>query len=154
MSYSLTSPVTGSAQTGFTSPTYTHVVDTAPDNNGKQNAVTAVGGTQSGVTVHSVASPFTITMFRPKVLKTLGPAMSNGYFPNVPKNEYRFIVRKGVVPAVNQPAQVMVIDMRVAVPAGSDTYDASNVRAALSAAIGALTQQSAGIGDTVTSGVL
>jgi hypothetical protein len=154
MTYSLTSPVTGSAQTGLTTPTYTHVTDTAPDSNGKQNAVTALGGTQTGVTVHSVSSPFTATFFRPKVLKVLGPAQSNGFIPNVPKNDYRLLIRKGVTPAVNQPAQVMVIDCRISVPAGSDTYDVANVRAALSMAIGALTQQSAGIGDTAVSGVM
>lgn len=59
MSFTLTSPITGAAQTGFTSPTYTLTSDLAPDNNGKQVAVTALGGTQVGVTTHSVAAPFT-----------------------------------------------------------------------------------------------
>ena len=69
MTFSLTSPITGAAQTGFTTPTYTHVADTAPDVNGRQVAITALGGTQAGVTVHSVASPFSITFFRPKAYK-------------------------------------------------------------------------------------
>lgn len=37
----LTSPVTGSAQTGFTSPTYTITADKFPGNNGVQYAITA-----------------------------------------------------------------------------------------------------------------
>jgi hypothetical protein len=40
------------------------------------------------------------------------------------------------------------------VPAGSDTADPANVRAALSLAFGALWQQPAGIGDTLISGIL
>jgi hypothetical protein len=49
MSISVTSPITGGAQTGLTSPTYTVVTDTAPPGNpGKQVAVTALGGTQAG----------------------------------------------------------------------------------------------------------
>ena len=67
-----TSPVTGAAQTGLTTPTYTFVADVAPDANGKQVAVTALGGTQVGVTPHSVASPFTGTFVRPKSFKALG----------------------------------------------------------------------------------
>jgi len=61
MTWSPTTPVTGGAQTGFTAPTYTLSVDTAPDINGKQHAVTALGGTQAGVTSHSVSNPFTVT---------------------------------------------------------------------------------------------
>lgn len=155
MSWSPTSPITGAAQTGFTSPTYTHVADVAPDVNGKQVAVSALGGTQAGVTVHSVASPFTVTMIRPKAFKTLSPVVPNtGLLPSVPKNSWKIIVRKGVTPLAGQPASVMLIKIEIDVPAGSDTADAPNIRAALSAAIGALSQQSAGLGDTLVSGVL
>lgn len=150
----LSTPLTGLAQTGFTSPTYTHVEDTAPDSNGRQVAITAVGGTQVGVTAHSVSSPFTINIVRPKQLRGLGVPAQNGFIAQVPNNVYRVITRKGVVPAVNQPARQMVIETVVHCPAGSDTYDAANVRAALSAHFGALSQQSAGFGDMCVSGVL
>lgn len=155
MSWSLTSPITGGAQTGFTSPTYTHVADVAPDVNGKQVAVSALGGTQAGVTVHSVASPFTVTIVRPKTFKSLSPVVPNtGLLPSVPKNSWKIIVRKGVTPLAGQPAAVMLVKIEIDVPAGSDTADAPNIRAAISAAIGALNQQSAGLGDTLVSGVL
>jgi hypothetical protein len=155
MSFSLTSPITGGAQTGFTSPTYTHVADVAPDVNGRQVAVTALGGTQVGATVHTVASPFTVTIVRPKSFKTLSPVVPNtGLLPSVPKNSWKIIVRKGVTPLAGQPASVMLIKIEIDVPAGADTADAPNIRAALSAAIGALNQQSAGLGDTMVSGVL
>lgn len=153
MAYSPTSPVTGSAQTGLTSPTYTISADVAPDVNGKQSAVTALGGTQTGVTSHTVSSPFTVTFLRPKQLKLLGSPGVNGVIANVPSNTYKLIVRKGVTPALNQPARVMTVRCEIDVPAGADTYDSANVRAALSAAIGVLSQQSAGIGDTLVSGI-
>lgn len=51
MTIALSSPVTGGAQTGFTSPTYTLTADTPPaGSGGKQYAATALGGTQAGVT--------------------------------------------------------------------------------------------------------
>ncbi len=154
MSFTLTSPITGAAQTGFTSPTYTHVADSAPDVNGKQVAVTALGGTQAGVTAHSVASPFTVTIVKPKNFKTLSPVVpGTGLLPSVPKNQWKIIVRKGVTPLSGQPASVMLIKIEIDVPAGSDTADSPNIRAAISAAIGALSQQSAGLGDTLINGI-
>lgn len=155
MAFTLTSPITGAAQTGLTTPTYTHIADNAPDNNGKQVAVTALGGTQTGVTTHSVASPFTITFVRPKVFKYLGkPNPTTGLVKDVPRNVFKLITRKGVTPLVNQPYANMQITTIFEVPAGSDTYDSANVRAALSAHIGALSQQPAGAGDSCINGVI
>lgn len=156
MSISWTSPVTGSAQTGLTSPTYTISQDTAPPGNpGKQQAVTALGGTQTGVTTHSVAFPFTSNFTRPAVLKVLGaPNPVTGVIANVPTNTYKLITRKGVLPLAGQPGRVMNITTTIDVPAGADTADAANVRAALSMHIGSLTQQSAGLGDLTIAGIL
>lgn len=155
MSFALTSPITGGAQTGFTSPTYTHVTDSAPDISGKQVAVTALGGTQAGVTVHSMASPFTLTFFRPKVFRYLGkPNPTTGLIKEVPRNTFKLITRKGVLPLAGQPYATMQITTVIDVPAGSDTADAPNIRAALSAHLGALWQQTSGVGDTATSGIV
>ncbi len=155
MSFTLTSPITGALQTGLTSPTYTLTSDVAPDVNGKQVAVTALGGTQTGVTAHSVASPFTITFVRPKVFRVLGkPNPVTGLVKDVPRNTYKTITRKGVLPLAAQPYTNLQITTVIEVPAGSDTVDPANIRAALSAHIGALNQQSAGIGDTTVSGVM
>lgn len=151
----LTSPITGLAQTGLTSPTYTHVTDVAPDTNGRQVAVSALGGTQSGVLVHSAASPFTLTFARPKVFKTLGPVNpQTGALRQVPRNVWKLITRKGVIPLAGQPASVMLVTTILEVPAGSEVADPNGIRAALSAHFGALSQQSAGFGDSVVSGIL
>lgn len=155
MAVALTSPVTGGAQTNFTTPTYTVTQDTAPDNNGKQYAVTAIGGTQAGVIANSVAAPFTWTYWKPKVFRQLGkPNSVTGLLPSVPMNVHRIVLRKGVLPLAGQPYTNMVMDLKISVPAGSDLADPANVRAAFSMMIGALSQASAGIGDTSVSGIL
>lgn len=148
------SNITGSAQTGLTSPTYTVSPDTAPVSTGKQVSVMALGGTQTGVTVHSVSVPFTCTVMRPQNLRVLPMPGSNGVIRGIPFNVYKVLTRKGVVPAVNQPAVVLPIETKLSIPAGSDSYDAANVRAALSAHIGLLQQISAGLGDTLVTGTL
>lgn len=155
MAVSPTTPITGAAQTGFTAPTYTFVADVAPDMNGKQIAVTALGGTQTGVTVHSVASPFTQTFVRPKTFKALGqPNPVTNRISSVPRNTYKLLTRKGVTVLAGQPFQNMMITTTIEVPAGADVADPANVRAALSAHGGYLAQVSAGLGDTVNSGVM
>lgn len=155
MSIAITSPITGGAQTGLTSPTYTNVADVAPDINGRQVAVTALGGTQTGVRAHAVSDPFTITFFRPKAPKALQtPNPVTGRYGTVPKNTYTVIVRKGVNFAANQAPEVCTIRCSLDVPAGSDAYDSANIRAAVSALVGVLTQQSSGLGDLLVNGVI
>lgn len=154
MTWSPSSPLTGASQSDLTSPTYTLTSDVAPNSNGEQAAVTALGGTQTGVTAHSVSSPFTLTITRPKVLKVLGPANAAGIVANVPRNVYKIITRKGVTPLAGNPAQTMIITTEISVPAGADSYDAVNLEAALSCHIGALSDQSTGLGDVVQTGVL
>lgn len=156
MAITITSPVTGAAQTGLTSPTYTVVADTAPPGNpGRQVAVTALGGTQTGVTAHAVSSPFTGNITRPASPKVLGsPNPVTGVIANVPMNTYKVITRKGVIPLAGQPVKVMSAITIVDVPAGADTADAANIRACLSFHFGLVAQQSAGFGDTTISGIL
>lgn len=155
MAISLTTPVTGGAQTGFTSPTYTIVADQAPSVNSKQYAVTALGGTQAGVTTHTLASPYTVSFFRPASYAQLGKANpSTGLISNVPMNTFKAIVRKGVTPLAGQPYKNVTLRLLCDIPAGADTADPANVRAAFALMIGALNQISAGLGDTAIQGVL
>ena len=102
MTISLTSPITGAAQTGLTSPTYTHVADVAPTINGKQYAVIALGGTQTNVRTHAISDPFTLTYDRPAQPKALqNPNPVTGRYGSIPKNRHVFRVRKGVNYAAN-----------------------------------------------------
>lgn len=152
----LSSPITGGAQTGFTNPTWTTTVDQAPSPNGKQDAVTASGGTiPAGVVLHSASCPATITRFKPQQIKLLGPANPvTGVIKNIPNNVHKVITRKGVKPAANQPAIAMPITTTIPVPAGVDTYDPDNLRAAISIHIGALNQLSAAIGNACVSNII
>lgn len=156
MSITITSPVTGAAQTGLTSPTFTVTPDVAPPGNpGEQVAVTALGGTQTGVTTHSVSSPFTHNFTRPASPRVLGnPNPVTGIVSQVPMNSYKLITRKGVTPLAGQPIKVMQVTTIIDCPAGSDLADSSNVRAAISAHFGLISQQSAGFGDLVINGIL
>lgn len=155
MAINATSPITGAPQTGFTAPTYTLASDIAPDTNGKQYIVTGLGGTQVGVIAHSVSNPFTHTVVRPKVFKVLpSGAYTNSIIRSVPKNEWKVITRKGVIPAVNQPPVVFPISTSLPIPAGADTNDLANIKAALSSHIGLLTQIAASLGDSAGNGSL
>lgn len=155
MAIAIPALITGAAQTGLTSPTYTTTVDTAPDVNAKQVAVTALGGTQTGVDAHSVSKPFQLAVWKPKSMAALGkPNPVTGLIANVPTNVYKVITIKGVLPLAGQPFKNLIIRTEVSVPAGADTADASNIRAALSAHIGLLSNQSAGLGDTSVNGVM
>lgn len=155
MAFAPTTPITGSAQTGLTAPTYTIAADSNPAQNGKQYYVSALGGTQTGVLAHSVAAPFTLSMFRPTVLKTLAPVNPvTGALRAVPMNTYKVITRKGVVPLAGQSYKTGSISSELNVPAGSDLADPLSLRAMISAHIGLLTQISSAIGDTVTTGTI
>lgn len=157
MSFAPTSPVAGTPQTGLTSPTYTLSADTPPANNAKQVAVTALGGTQTGVLAHSVAAPFTVAMFKPASPKSLQPVNPvTGVLRSVPSNVYKIITRKGVLPLAGQAYKNAVITTTIEVPAGSDLADPASLRAALSCHGGVLSQAatSAVLGDTVINGIL
>lgn len=155
MSFGPSSPVTGSSQTGLTSPTYTLTADTPPNAHSEQYAVTALGGTQTGVDAHSVSKPFTLTMERPANFKMIGvPNPATGVISNIAMNVYKIRARKGVIPATDQPSKTALAEVRIAIPAGADENDSSSVRAMLSLLFGALYSDSAGIGDVTIDGIL
>lgn len=156
MSLSMGATPPGSAQTGFTSPTYTMTADTAPTANGKQWAITAIGGTQTGVdSGSSVSRPWTWTFEKPATYRVLGPIDPvTGILRSVPRNTFKIRLRKGVTPLAGQSAQVMIITCAIDVPAGADVADAANIRAALSSFFGGVASVSAGMGDTLITGVM
>lgn len=156
MAFGPSSPVTGASETGLTSPTYTLTADTPPNYHSEQYAITALGGTQTGVESHSVSKPFTLTMERPAQLRVAGvPNPTTGVVSNVPMNVYKVRVRKGVeVDSAGDNIRIASAELKLSIPAGSDTNDAESVRAMQSCLIGALSGDSAGIGDTTCDGIL
>lgn len=154
MSYSPSSPLTGAAQTNLTSPTYTLSADSAPSNNGVQFAVTGLGGTQTNVLTTGAATPFTLSFFKPAVLKQKKIDVF-GNLVAAPMNVYKQITRKSVkLDGFGNAVRTALITTTIELPAGCEAHDAANVRAALSLHIGALNNQSASIGDAVILGVI
>lgn len=155
MSFNPSSPISGSAQIGFSAPTYSLTVDTPPSANSKQWAITALGGTQANVEAHTVSKPFTLSVFRPVTLRTLPQANPiTGVIKNIPVNTYKVITRKGAQPAANQSSLVPRIYTVAEIPAGTDTYEPEDLKAMLSCHIGALSSQSSGIGEMIVSGIM
>lgn len=154
MTWSPDSSITGQAQTGLTSPTYTVVEDTPPAVNAKQLAVTALGGTQTGATAGSISKPFTAAIFRPASMRQIPAANPvSGLRGTIPNNVWNIVSRKGVEVAAGVPAN-MVIRCSISVPAGADSYSPAEIRAGLSFFIGLLVEESADLGDSIVSGVL
>jgi hypothetical protein len=77
---------------------------------------------------------------------------ANGVLPNVPVNTYVVNTRKGLTPLAGQASVLGSIRSQINVPAGTDLADPANVRAMISAHIGALQQMSAEIGETALTG--
>lgn len=134
MSVSLTSPVTGSAVTGFTSPTYTLTEDSAGKSYAKQWAVTALGGTQPGsVDVHSISTPWTVTVERPANFRGVGtPNPVTGTLGVQPRNVFKVRFRKGMLPLSGQADQISNCELRIPIVAGADSADPENIRALFS----------------------
>lgn len=155
MPFAPVSPVVGAPQVGFTSPTYTLTADTAPSANGKQFAITALGGTQANVDINTVSKPFTSTFFRPVNLRSLPAANPiTGVIKSIPNNTYKLITRKGAKPGANQADIVARITTTIEVPAGTDTYEPEDIKAMISCHFGIGWESSNDIGDVVLSGVL
>ncbi len=154
MTIALSSPITGSAVSGLTSPTFTLTADVAPTALGRQWAVTALGGTQTGVTPSSVGSPFTVNFVRPaayKVLSAVNPV--TGVLQNVPMNHWEIIFRKGMIPLSGQAVKPAVVRILLDLPAGVDTADPNSVRSLISFIGGVFASEASDVADSVITGV-
>lgn len=155
MTISISSPVTGAAVSGLTSPTYSMVADQPPNGNSKQWYVSAIGGTQTGVDPSSSASkPWTFTFSRPANLKTLNAVDATGVIRAVGFNTFEMLMRKGFIPLAGQAARVANWRSFFPVLVGSDLADAANIRAAASSYAGVLSQQASGLADSMITGSL
>lgn len=151
--FTFPSPITGAAQTGLTSPTYTNSSMSAPTPNGKQVGVTALGGTQTNVRTSSASDPFWLNFVSPVTLKSQRLSADGNLIGNQQYNTFRLIGSKGVVTIAGGASVPLRLRFEVDVPCGADVNDAVNVRAGLSAFIGALWAQASGIGDTCVTGI-
>lgn len=154
MTWSPDSSTTGGAQSGFTSPVFTLVDDTAPVVNAKQKTVSAVGGTGFTATANSASSPFTATFYKPAAIKQLpAPNPVTGARGPIPNNQYKLVVRKGGLSAAGVPVTA-IARLTIDIPTGMDSYNPDEVRAFASFLVGLLSEESADLGDTLVTGVL
>lgn len=158
MSINVTSPITGGAQTGFTAPTYTVSADVAPDMFSKQVVVTALGGTQTGATPQAGAdNPFTLTFSRPAKFNS-GPKVNNinGLAIGKPsRNIWRLTARKGMRSvSTDSTRNALVARVEFSVPSGAESVDPAEIRALVSAFVGVLNQQSAGLAQAMIDGII
>lgn len=154
MAIAITSPVTGAGITGLTSPTYTLVADgAAPAGVTRSWYVSALGGTQTSVGTHTIASPFTISWKNPSTLAMPGVVDATGVYRGPSRrNSYVLTTRKGGKPVANQAERLNMVKTSFDVEAGVETADPAQLYAMLSLHIGALTQIANGIRDTLLTG--
>lgn len=153
MAFNPTNPLPGAPMTGLTSPTYPLSPDYAPSFAGKQFAITTLGGVQSSVNPHDAARPFTISFFKPAVMKT-ATLDAEGRATRSPMNVYKLIVRKNVQIDAQNTNKIAIVTTTIEIPAGAETYSVANIRAMLSCHLGACADQTASYGDTVLTGVM
>lgn len=153
MPWSPDSSTTGGAVTGFTSPAFTLVDDTAPVVNAKQKTVTNVSGVGTA-TPNTASRPFTATFYRPAAISQLPAANPvTGKRGQIPNNEYKLIIRKGGFASSDTPCTA-VARLSISVPAGMDSYNADEVKALVSFLVGLLNEESNDLADTLVTGVL
>jgi len=152
--FTVPSTVTGAAATGMTSPVFTVSGATGPDTNSKRGIISALtSGTASGVRYHTVSDPFDFTVWAPKVPKPL-PQVNpvTLAYPAIPVNTHSVVTRKGVLCAANLSSKTSMFNTKMDIPAGSESFDAVNIAAALSVHIGLLWAKVAELQTNVASG--
>ncbi len=154
MSISLAN-VTGDTMGVFTTPGYTVTADTPPPGvKGKQYAISALTGTQTGVEANAIGEPFSFTYSGPVSPKGVGALSSATGRPLVtPRNTHKCITRKGVE-VVTGYFVPMNITTTFDVPAGSEIKDSESIRAAINLHVNAMKQIVSGLGDTIVTGVI
>jgi hypothetical protein len=144
--------IAGTAYTGVASPTFTLAEDLPPASNAKQWVVSALGGTQTGVTANSISSPFTVSWWKPASLRSLPPANTlTGLRGSIPNNQSKLIVRKGGNAASGVPV-IAVFRGTWDIPAGMDSYEPQQVLAMQSFIEGLLVEEAGQIGQSLITG--
>lgn len=133
MSINLTGPTAAVTTTDskISAGTYTFVADQANDLRTKVFAVSAIGGTQTGVQKHTAEAPKQLMFRRPASYAQLGGYNQvSGKYSKVPKNVTR-IIGKGSAQVVLNQWEIIPMTLDIGIPAGSASYDAANVEASV-----------------------
>lgn len=154
MTWSPDSSITGGAQTGLTTPTYTLAADLAPDAASRAYVVTALGGTQTNVRSSTAGDPFTALIRRGRYQSIPPKNPVTGAYGNVPLNRIEVLCQKGVYIDSSNTLRTARIRVIAELPAGCEAADPANVRALASFMIGLLSEESQDYGDTLITGIL
>lgn len=142
MSISLTGPTAAiTSLSGLLSAaTFTFVADSANDNRTKVFALSAIGGTATGATIHSVSAPKQFMVKRPSQYAMPGGYNQvSGMYSRVPKNITRVIGKGSCKIGANQ-TEVISMSLDIGIPAGA-SYDAVNLEASVAMFIAGLHDQ-------------
>lgn len=141
MSINLAGPTAAVTTSQLTAATYTFVTDMAQDARSKVFVVSALGGTQTGVSAHTVDAPKQMIFKKPaSFAQPSGYNQVSGRYGKVPKNTTRVMFRGSAKVAANQ-WEGLPISMDIGVPAGAVSYDRANVEASVTAFIAGLWDQ-------------
>lgn len=155
MAFAPSGAITGATVTGLTSPTYTVAADVGPSTLTKQYVVTALGGTQTDVSLHSVASPFLVSLTRPAAFKPLSIINpTTGRLQSVPRNVWKGVCLKGATPLSGQASVPLIGRFEFAIPAGVDSADPNEIKAFMSFFGGLFWNQANGITASFIDGVI
>lgn len=141
MSLLLTGPTTAITTATLTAATYTFVPDLSSDNRSRVAVVSAAGGTQPGVSVHTADAPKQMIFKKPAAF--LQPSAYNtvsGRYGKVPKNVTRVIFRGSAKVAASQWESIPIA-LDIPIPAGAGSFDRANVDASVLAFITGLYDQ-------------
>lgn len=141
MAITLAGPTTAITTSQLTAATYSFTADMANDLRSKAYVMTTAGGTQTGVTTHSVDAPKKVIFKKPAVFQQASQYnTTTGRYGKVPKNTTRIIGLGSAKVAANQ-WETIPITIDIGIPAGSVTYDRANVEASVLQTIMALHNQ-------------
>lgn len=141
MSINLVGPTAAITTNNVIAGTYTFAEDMANDNRTRVYVVSAIGGTQTGVNLHTVDAPKQVMFKRPA--QFLQPSAFNtvsGRYGRVPKNVTRVIGRGSCNVAAGQ-VEIIQMSTDIGIPAGGVTFDRANVEASVAMYIAALWDQ-------------
>jgi hypothetical protein len=141
MSIILTGPTTAATSSQLTAATYTFGDDLALDGRSRVAVVTALGGTQVGVTVHTVDAPKQIVFKKPaQFLQPSGFNVTSGRYSKVPKNVHRVIGKFSAQVAAGQ-TEIIPMELSIGIPAGAMAFDRKNVEASIIAFVKGIDNQ-------------
>jgi len=141
MAINLIGPTPAVTAGSLTLATYTFASDMNLDGRTRAYVVSALGGTQTGVTVNTIDKPKQVLFKRPPAFRSpSGFNASANRFTTVPRNTFKVLGKYGVNVTSNQ-IEMATFNLDLNIPAGAVAQDRASVDAAILSYIAALYDQ-------------